>query len=47
MRGHLACRQNIRRQTVRLLCDALLALPLVRFAAAGGGDPGHGNATRQ
>ena len=35
------------RQTVCLLRDGLLACPLVRFAAASGGDPGHGTATRQ
>ena len=45
--GRLARRQNIERQTVCLLRDGLLACPLVRFAAASGRDPGHGNATRQ
>ena len=45
--GRLARRQNIRRQTACLLCDAPLACPRVRCAAADGRDPSHGSATRQ
>ncbi len=45
--GRLLRRQDIRRLTVRLLCDGVLTYLLVRYAAADGRDPGHGSATRK